>query len=410
MSDATSPAAQGGVRPMSGDDLRLLSAWAGGMPDHELSFVYDGSSADPDALLTRLPTHALVPGGGVVIPSWTGARPDRLRAFEATVDGAGATFPAGDWTAAFWSESSVEKFVVPYLAALTGAAAAEVLERVATAWNRWPDDRPVSGLLLRGRREEGASLALGELVDVLYLDRSGAGAELRVSALEEFLAGIDPVPAPTPLPAEPVAYVRGPVTAASPRWPSQFDLRRMAEWAASLREKPMYFLFDVVDGSWSAPVAALPDDLTDRVVIPAYTPTARPDRPTPSHVTLRLEGGESVSLDGREVDAAFWGTGAVDLVLIPYYAGAYGARALGEMAEIDSAWTGRSSAAGAGAEAGAETEEPSAIVHFPKSDWGTVTDQAASALPLTHNLGVVWVPGGAPGAVRVDPLTAFRRG
>ncbi len=407
MSDATPPAArdESEVYPMSGDELRLMSAWAGEMPNENLVFVYG-----PDAVLTRMDPAVPVSAADVLVPSWTGARPGRLSAIEFAVGGYDpACFSAREWTAAFWSESSVEKFVVPYLAALTGGAAAGVLARVMTAWNRWPDDQPVLGLLLRGWTKEGASLAVGELVDVLYLDLSVAGGELRVSPLEEFLAGIDPIRVPPPPPREQVAYVRGPVTAALPRYPSQFDLRRMAEWANSLREKPMYFLFDVIDGSWSAPVATLPEDLSNRVVIPAYTPPTRRVRPTPSRVTLHLDEGVCKELCGRKVDSAFWGTAAVDLVLMPYYARAYGVRALGELAHIDSVWMGLSTTAGPGADP--DTEEPAAIIHFPKSDWEP-TDLLASALPLTHELGVVSASRSAPGGARVVPLPEFpgRRG
>lgn len=404
MSDTPSPAPAPlpGVRPLTGFDLRLISAWASGMLDEEVVFACDGAADAAESRLTRASPAALEAPDRVVIPARSRSRGQALAALHVSVDGVEGEVPAREWNAAFWSESAVEKFLVPYLAALAGSGAAEVLGPLVRAWNGYPEDRPAFALLHRARLREGAALSLAGLVDVLYLDRSRSPAALGVEPLGEFLERCE-APARTPAPVAALRYRRGSVAADAPALPSEYLLRRMAEWADALRETPRYFLFDTVSGRFSAPVERLPDDLAGQVVIPAFTPPARADRPFPAQVALRPAEGEATLLP-RESNAAFWGTGSVDNILIPYYAAAYGAAWLREMADIRDLWTDGVPPAGPrDAEMEAETgaEVVYAMIHYPKSDWATETETTPTPL---DTLAGLWGRPDRPGTPRVAPL------
>ena len=135
-------------------------------------------------------------------------------------------------------------------------------------------------------------------------------------------------------------YLAGELRAAHPRLPTARQLRRMGEWASEFRTDPRYFSFDVRDGRYEGDLAALPQDRADRVVIPVLTPATRPDRPVAAWMTLQPLSGDPLALDRGQGDAAFWRTGAVEHLMIPYYASVWGGEALWTLGRIFTAWDG----------------------------------------------------------------------
>jgi hypothetical protein len=393
------------ARPLGAADLRLMAAWASDHPATELVFASGGTEADPR--ITRVPPGSDAGEGVVVVPAGGAARLGQLLALTAEVNGTRGETDALRWSAAFWSESSVEKFLLPYLASLAGGRAYRVLGDVDRAWNGYPADRQPFALLHAGACPEGAPLDLGELVHVWYLDTTGAAPALSVSSLRDFLPHCMP---PAPLaPAEVTApYLPGELRAADPRLPTARQLRRMGEWASEFRTDPRYFSFDVRDGRYEGDLAALPQDRADRVVIPVLTPATRPDRPVPAWMTLQPLSGDPLALDRGQGDAAFWRTGAVEHLMIPYYASVWGGEALWMLGRIFTAWDGS-------LEDGTEWGPVSALIHLPKSDWEEDFDYPLGPGPVIPPEGGdgtdgpavgAFLPTGGPGGTRLARFSA----
>jgi hypothetical protein len=388
------------VRPMDVVALRLVSAWAGLMPDEVIGVGYDGASS-AHGRLTRVALDAPAVASEVVIPANTRAKRPRMAAMNIHLDGRVREFPLWDHAAAFWSESAVEKFLVPYLAALGGPRAAAVMDDLDTAWNGFAPDRRAFALLLRGRVQVGGTLDLHDLLDVVYVDGEG---EQQLSPLRDFLAGCTRpgpfVPPPVSLELPHQAVPSGGVL------PTEYQLRVVAEWASALRREPGYFVYDAGEGRFGAPVAACPAAREGTVVIPVYTDRTRADRPLPDMVTLLPDRADddphALPLLPHQGDAAFWTSGAVSKVMIPYYAMAYGASALLELAEIHRVWEDR--ATPAQAETAYADDGVYGLVHLPKSDWGYET--ASGFVPGVQDMvgAVVARAGEAP---RMLPFSEF---
>jgi hypothetical protein len=391
------------VRPMDVVALRLVSAWAGLMPDENIRISYDGAPS-AHGRLTRAYPDAAPTESQVLIPANTRAKRPRMAAMRIQMGSRSHEQPLENHAAAFWSESAVEKFLVPYLAALGGPRAAAVLSALDAAWNGYDTNRRVFALLLRGQVPVGGSLDVHDLLDVLYLDPDGGK---QVAPLSDFQGGGTRAealgPSPVSLDFRRSAAVPGGVL------PTEYQLRVMAEWVSALRTEPGYFVYDTVRGGFGAPVAACPPPAgSDAVVIPVHTGKTRPDRPVPDMITLVPEGvgadAAPVQFPAHQGDAAFWTAGAVSKVMIPYYAMAYGAEALLELAEIHRTWESR--ATPTQAEAAYADEGVYGLVHLPRSDWGYET--ASGFVPLIRDTmaAVVARPGGAP---RMQPFSELLR-
>lgn len=368
------------ARPLSAGDLRLMAAWASDHSDTALVFANDGTETDPR--ITRVGSEEDAGLGVVVVPALGGARPGTLRTLTAWVDDTAGEVDAGQWSAAFWSESSVEKFLLPYLSSLAGGRAYQVLADVNRAWNRYPCDRRPFAFLHAGTCPEAIPLDLYDLVHVWYLDRRGEKPVLATSSLGEFLPGCD-APWPGPEQAVTAPYFPGTIGGPGARLPTALQLRRMGEWASEFRTEPRYFSFDTRDGQYEGDLPDLPEDRADRVVIPVFTPPTRPGRPVVVSMTLQPLEGRALPLEPRQGDAAFWRTGTVERIMIPYYASVYGGEALWMLGKIFDAWKGNPqggtqppriaaavAAAVAGTAADAEDLGPAAaLIHLPKSDW-----------------------------------------
>ena len=109
-------------------------------------------------------------------------------------------------------------------------------------------------------------------------------------------------------------------------------------------------------------------------------------------------------------DAVFWSTGAVEHLLMPYYARVYGGQALREIRELYEAWwhnRPRGESADAAAASGVEIY---AFMHLPDSMWipnqeeGTEVSRSVSDVT-----GVVFTGPEHPGEARVVTLREFLR-
>lgn len=393
------------VRPLDAGDLRLMAAWAAQELDTALAFAYNPASAVPGGHITMLPEGDEAPSDAVVIRARTEGRPVTLEGVAVTVEGLEGQVSASEYGALFWSEAAVQKFIGPFLAAMAGGGAGRLLADLDRIWNGYPDDRPVFALLLRARRIPGRPLAVGDLVDVWHLDRTGAHPALRVTPSADFLAFChEPGAAPS---RDTVAYRAG-TLAPGAVLPSEFVLRRMGEWASAVRGRPLYFRIDGATGLFGDPVPDLPANLENAQVVPVLTPSIRAERVAPSAVTLYplpSLGATPRDLTEHDADAAFWNSGTVTKVLLPYYAVAYGASRLRDVLDVFAVWTGETvqAAPASGAVLGGGATDVFAVIHLPKSDWES-EGVAVAAEPVA----VVYAgPPEAGGArrTRVAPLS-----
>lgn len=365
------------VRPLDCSDLRLMAVAAS--DDFSPELVFCGTDGSGTPLVSRVSVSQPVAIGQLRVPARGAERVCLLDTVTAEVDGAIGHIDARRWSAACWSESSVEKFLYPYLAALGGPQAATVLADVDRAWNGYPDHRRPFALLHAAGLPEGTSLDVRELVHVWYVDTTeGVPGRLIHESVATFLQSCTPstlprwdeVTAPC-LPPE--------VATASPHLPSPRQLRRVAEWASEFRGEPHYFSFNLREGTYTSH-ASYPGVPEDHVLIPARTQPTRADRPVPTVVTLQPVGDVAAwtlhALDGnpdahhlRHGDAAFWRTGAVEHLMSPYYVSVYGGLALEELGKIVQAWNVVPQPGSVDGSWTPELGMAAAIVHLPKSNW-----------------------------------------
>ncbi len=371
------------VVPLDCSELRLIATWAANLSSAPAVFHCDAAEDETERRLTLGDGVATSPEV-VLIPARTDAHPAGMWsiAFElpgdSESDGPLCILEAGRYNAAFWSESAVEKFVVPYVAMLGGSRAIERLSEVMAVWNHYPPGMQVFALLHRSAPGAGDSVSFGDLFDVLYLDVERQ--KVRVASLPQFRSLCVELPLePGPVLPPPVTleYRHGELLLDAPQLPSELTLRRMAEYASEFRAVPLYILFDVNRGTYDRHFR-LPEELDGQVVIPAFTPRTRTGRPVPARVLLCGTDGQEAELFPGDGDAAFWGNGAVEHMFSPYYVSTYGRVALKELTRITDTWWGEGDdvllLGGA---------EVYALVHLPKSDW----DAEGPETPILDEVG-----------------------
>lgn len=392
--------------PLDCTTLRMMAAWAGALANQRVDFVYNGDPDHQSHPLTLFNPASPAPCG-VTIPSFTPARRADLASIDCTVsyvrdrDSAldtisGRLVAAVSWDCAFWSESAVEKFVVPFVATLGGPQAQAFIGQLLLAWNGYPDDRRAFGLLRRGAAPHELGLDLCTLFDVAYVDVAARSVE--VMPLRTFLEGCRPHPRPEPIDVPCWRCEPGEEPATLP---TQQSLRVLAEWVSACRDELYLFSFEAAgDQFWpmSKPSAA-------PLVIGGFTPKTRPDRPRVDSVTLRsAQGGQSV-LAPEIADAVFWGTGAVEHVMLPYYTSVYGGKALSVLGAILDTWN-----ASPLIPSSADVEgDPAvyALVHLPKSDWDPAVTLEED---LRRRVGVMFPSGSTAGVLQVVPFSDYPTG
>jgi hypothetical protein len=349
--------------------------------------------------------------------------------------------------AIFWSDASVEKFLIPYVASCAGVDASRMVARLQAAWNFFPQESVhVYALAHVVAYEDGAQLSLDHAIQVVYgkppLPGADADPKLKLLPVGKFLEEYPPEYPVDAKALQIVEYHRG-VDVEKLQRPGYLTLRALAEYACSLCHEPQYFLLKEGENGFGPPSSTLPEMGSGDYVIPAFTPSV----PAQRH---RLHGVECYIPDTEpdyvpaEADAVFWSDGAVEQFLYPYYASKRGLQqGLAELMTLTTVWTGRfpDLVQGAGpvrsfrvnggnpvvtdvdviveAEAAAEAagdfvmareggdDEPrvNALVHMPTSEWLPQIETLSAQSPL-NEMGVIFQHRGRTRSLSVNDFLA----
>ncbi|HYH83767.1 MAG TPA: hypothetical protein VEX86_28505 [Longimicrobium sp.] len=315
--------------------LRMAAEWASAVRDRQLNFAYDpgtgymvldnsGTGPTLPVFTRSFTSRPLVKEVEFSVPSSTG-KPLTLE-----VSGYRAS-------ALFWSESSVEKFLVPLYASVSAHDAPRCLGQFFDAWYGYPADevQVCAVAYLCGRKPPacGTPLLLANTVGLICLE---GGSQLRLLSLDEFTARYSTAPYP----------VGGPPTAGSslpevrPGWEISENVesvvaRDVAEFVSGMRGH--FVAFDT-DGTSLVPevyTGESPPSLLGTPLFSALARPVRPDRPAPSGVVLHVEGAHGpivqTLIPAKDdpatefvPDSLFWTDGAVETLLLPYYASVKG--------------------------------------------------------------------------------------
>jgi hypothetical protein len=321
--------------------LRMAAEWASAVRDCQLNFAYDPGTGH--MVLHNAGTGPTLP---VLTRSFT-SRP-RVKEVEFSVPSelpaAGISPPilklSGDKVSAlFWSESAVEKFLVPFYASIAADDAPRFLDRLFDAWYGYPADavQVCAIALLLGRRPpaENTPLSLARTVGLVCLE---GGTTLRLRTLDEFTERYA-----TGLPrGGGFMGVRSGRPEVRPGWgvannPESVVARDVAEFVSGMRG---HFVAFTNDGTTLVPEVCAgesPPPLPEATVFTALARPVRPDRPVPSGVTLWVkETSRSqpqpfpvIPVKGEppvefRPDSVFWTDGSVEKLLLPYYASVKG--------------------------------------------------------------------------------------
>jgi hypothetical protein len=426
------------VQPIDYTRLRLLAECAAGAIRRPVDYVFVQEASQRtgqlEQVLVQVAPDADPGPAAVVVPTEDAGRyPANRVELQLAPGGPLAGAPAGQADAVFWSDAAVQKFLLPYLASCAGSRAGEVLNKVQDAWNRYPQSKvEVYALLHVNTFTSGTPLHLEDTLLVAFTRTGRENLELwplHIFAKTFRPETTGPQPAPEPEAAT-VPYHRGESSRAQQR-PGYVQLRALAEYACSLRDKAHYFVFRAGEDGFRAH-HELPDVGPGDIVVPAFTPAVPAGRPAlglgpqPGAVWFTPEGGASVNLAG-EGDALFWSTAAIEQFVFPYYASKGGLHALPDLADLVWAWTGHQPARGY--YEGAWTEDAAGvmeeellmeervmgIIHLPTSEWTEVTEEgetrAETGVNLLRQLGVMTVDGaGGTHKHRLDEFIGRRRG
>jgi len=454
MSQHDEPAASDSLsrNPPAYRALRMAAEWASAVRDQQLNFAYDAGSG-----------HMVLesPGTAPTLPVLTRSFTSRplVREVEFSVPlelpGSGLSSPTialpGDRVSAlFWSESAVEKFLVPFYASIAADDAPRFLGRLFDAWYGYPADVvqvcAIACLLGRQAPAEGTPLSLARTVGLVCVE---GGTSLRLLTLDEFTerysTGLPRGGEGVPHPSGPVEVPHGWQVTESVE---SVVARDVAELVSGMRGHFVAFstredlLIPLVFPGTS------PSTIPEQTVFDALTRPIRPDRPVPSHVVLHvdpLEGAEGSPFDHTvvpaqgdpatefEPDSLFWTDGAVETLLLPYYASVKGSASWFFEACLMGKWDGlivppsststndvRSAMLQRFDHAtGRDVEEPDpstayATMHMPRSEYA---DMAARTQVLWARAGTTGAPqaaaspvwAGQGGATAAAPAKSSRK-
>lgn len=358
--------------------LRELAEAAAGVENQSVDFFFPGGT-----VLKRAAAGQRLEDTDILVPAYKrGKFPRNTITLSLSGDpDQGRTVPGAD--AVFWTDASVHKFLIPYVASFAGESAAAFVALVQQAWNFYPvDEFTVYALVHLTTTEIDVELDPGLSLCVAFV--AAGSTELDLLPVDQFVKKFDPVVRPDPDPVT-VKYHRGDGKL-GPQRPDYQELRAMAEWASSLRDVPEYFLFRQGERGFRPPVPELPDVLSGDIVVPAFSPTVPQDRPVLPGVFLQAEGQPTPRNLASDADALFWSSGSIEQFVIPYYASKGGLQSLPNLAHIADVWenTGPGQMPGEHGKPidvpGAATVEAEAdlevqvfgLVHLPTSQWAEV--------------------------------------
>ncbi|HEY0018418.1 MAG TPA: hypothetical protein VGC13_19080 [Longimicrobium sp.] len=382
--------------PLDYLQLRLLAESAASVDNQLTKFFFD-----KEGTLLRTGFDTPVAEEDVMVPAYDAGRFPRNQAvlqIQEFADPATWYVAPPTTDAMFWSDAAVHKFLVPFIASCGGDNAASLLALLRSAWNLYRTDLvTVYALVHVTSTESGAPANLRESVQVVFaqnpVDPFSVLQALPLDKFAHLYGGSEPRHDD---PVKPVAYSRG--GEGTPQLPNYQKLRAMAEWAASLRDVPAYFVFRTGEDGFSAPTTTPPAVGPGDIVVPAFTPAVPAGRPVLHGVWLNQDESDSINLAGRG-DALFWSTAAVEQFLFPYYASKGGLRALPDLVDIHNAWT-------MGGEDGVN-----ALIHLPSSMWTEVTNNTlVTRVDPTQQLGVVAqtrARAQVPSTMQVHPIARF---
>lgn len=437
----SSPNTTARVRAPGYAAMRIAAEWASAVRDQPLTFGFDeernATQGEPDSILRVFTSEY--------------ARRPLLTSLTFECDGARPlTLEGPDASAAFWSESAVEKFVFPYCASVFAEQAGEFLHRLCRAWYDYPDTVEVCAVVYTlGTRVPTGVLRAEDGVKLLCIS-TGEGARLeqpRLLTLREFEheygfadAGEigrgparparewnQPDPAPGPVNA---GWVIGPTVAS-------IVGRDTAEFVSGWRDHWTWFtrqdsrlraVVRPVEEPGTAPEGmvfwgAMASRRVRRAPRVTATVAGIPD-PVPLSPSLRSEYPDSV----------FWTSHAVESLLLPYYASVKGWTAPYWNVCLMGKWDGvirpdlddgtmafanlarRVAAVGGpppavqGADVEPEESSVFAVTHLPRSEYVTDTDPGTGdALEARTVLLTVESGGGGAPAVGHWPVGARSR-
>jgi hypothetical protein len=328
--------------------LRLGADWASAVRGNTIYFDFD--SGDQRLAITQ-PAPMPAPAGPVRVstPPSALSRP-LVTAITLSTKEYGPMKLAGTCSAAFWSESAVEKFLFPYYASAAGHQAQEVLSAISSAWYHYDDRSPVCALTFQYMPEAMVGpMALWNTVGVVFGTWEAGKPVLQVLPLREYIArkgmhGVEP-----PLPPEvPMPTVRAdPSSETTPV--DSVGAREVAEYVSGLRgHEVMVYRSEEKIGGLEPTLTPLPAADGSAPLFIAHAPVVRPDRPKVSaELTVKLKvsveeptpGGSKKKEEWKEMpfpltaiggspandpDSAFWTDGAVEMLMLPYYASVEG--------------------------------------------------------------------------------------
>jgi hypothetical protein len=320
------------VPPLQYSQVRMLAEAALGIPSGEsATFTFDPAGTGgprrvqrgapaPDGVTVRASNRTRHPNPGQVLLQM------ETQSGTASLD---AVHYGAD--AVFWSDSAVQKFVLPYHASCMGFGASAALAMLEEAWNGdFPGVQVCALMHVTGARasREGPG-GLVEPLWVVYVEDD----RMQARALADFASRYRSEPRPQA--ASPRVPYTAPaldqLEAASP-CPDYPALRSMAEWAASLDTEPMYFTYDPERRQFGAPTAHA-ESGGGRIVVPVFNPCVKGSRRKRPRVTF---GNCTLP---EQCDAVFWSTGAIGQFLLPYYASIDGLDGVQDLQAVRTSWT-----------------------------------------------------------------------
>jgi hypothetical protein len=328
--------------------LRLLAECAVGITDEAANFYFT-QKPEPELKLSAKGLDSL-DADEVVIPALDDEKYPKngvtLKAGDKPLVHDDPAPAAGVADAIFWSDAAVQKFVFPYVASCAGTGAATMLQQVQQAWNGYPTDKVVVYALVHvNRLQPQVALELQKVFWVVYeLVQDGKPVPgLIMDSLDVFTnkfgSPTDELVPPPPPSDRAVDYHRG--AGGTPQRPDYVTLRALAEWACSMRDKPVYFRFKAGDTGFTGPHEHLPHVHPGDIVVPVMTPTVPAGRRQLEGVWFQPEGSDTPSNLAQKGDALFWSTGAIEQFLYPYYASKGGLESLKSLVRMAYVWTGQ---------------------------------------------------------------------
>jgi hypothetical protein len=304
--------------------------------------------------------------------------------------------------------------VLPYYASVMGYEASVRLTQLQAAWNGRVPGVNVYALLhvIATPVQPGGAPAPMEPLWVVYLENPGTPT-LGALPLAEFLARYTPPLAPALGLPQPQPYDPPAPPAPGAALPGYGALRAMAEWSAAIDTPEFtYFAWDPAQGPQGGFGDPSDEFTAGQIVIPVQNADVNARPTMVREVTLTMPGQPPVGIFeamsyyrsvtgplGRyyRPDSFFWSTGAIEQVMLPYYASVDGFSGLADLQVIQTAWNtsiqGTGGPAGVPATLGSEVALMG-LVHIPRSIWVTDESAASQETFVVHTRG-----GGTPRAI-----------